>query len=1352
MLSLGQATAIHVSNSDGVLAIGDILSEDHIIQGVVCELIDNVIAAVEAKFPVVKDILNGIHLEGDKLKDKSNECMLEWDNDSPINPEAVSGAKIIQEVVNELIDNVIATAEAKDPVVGKTLNALHLEGDKFNGTAHECMLEWDDESAIKPEAASEAEIIQEVVNELVDNATATAEAKDAVLGETLNALHVEDDKFNGTVHECMLEWDDEGAIKPDAASEAEIIQEVVNELDDNVTATAEAKDAVVGETSNVLHIESDKLNGKAHECMLDWDDEAAIKPEAAAEGEIIQEVVNELVDIVTSTAEAKHPVVGEALNALHLEGDKFNSRGHECMLEWDDESAIKPGAAAEAEIIQEVVNELVDNVTAPAQAKHPVVGETLNALHLEGDKFNSRGHECMSEWDDESAIKPEAASEAEIIQEVVNELVDNVTATAEAKDPVVGQTLNALHLEGDRFNGTACECLLEWEDDGAIKPEAASEAEIIQEVVNKLIDDVTATIEAKAPVVGETLNALHLEGDKFNGTAHECMLEWDDESAIKPEAASEAEIIQEVVNELVDNATATAEAKDAVLGETLNALHVEDDKFNGTVHECMLEWDDEGAIKPDAASEAEIIQEVVNELDDNVTATAEAKDAVVGETSNVLHIESDKLNGKAHECMLDWDDEAAIKPEAAAEGEIIQEVVNELVDIVTSTAEAKHPVVGEALNALHLEGDKFNSRGHECMLEWDDESAIKPGAAAEAEIIQEVVNELVDNVTAPAQAKHPVVGETLNALHLEGDKFNSRGHECMSEWDDESAIKPEAASEAEIIQEVVNELVDNVTATAEAKDPVVGQTLNALHLEGDRFNGTACECLLEWEDDGAIKPEAASEAEIIQEVVNKLIDDVTATIEAKAPVVGETLNALHLEGDKFSGTTLEVMLEWDDDGAVQPENASIAEIVKGVVNSLVDHVVKLETQGIPVVLKSFNENSNDIPVEVEKLNGTAHKCTLQWETVCVCKPQTASGFESVNAVTEISFQGDVVSCVAHEFSAAEVKKSAICKSFPAFAIELGSVGGISEIPLQDEIVNFSAQDLTADVRTSGVSEVESVTKAEDIPSAAETTQAVPSELIDVIKLESDDTLVFESVSETLNDIPVEVDKPSSVVYECTLEWEDVSVLEPEREEMFQSVTEVTEIFEQEEVFSDIEHISGPAEVNPRTVKGLHAPELAFESQSVSATTGIPLEVSHSSRTTHESIPVKEDSAFFRDGSNQMDNDKDVSTFSDEVEVEKVKTSNTISSESSLELKSVSEIVQFSLRIKRLWLMKSLLNCDQFMFERPFDGNEITRFRLKERNDHRQLKVLIPTIRDNTLVLFKTGAFINNFIHLLFHSV
>ena len=71
-----QATAPHVSNSEGVLAIGDNLSEAHIVQETVNELIDNVIAAVEAKVPVVKEILHGIHLEGDRLNNKAHECML----------------------------------------------------------------------------------------------------------------------------------------------------------------------------------------------------------------------------------------------------------------------------------------------------------------------------------------------------------------------------------------------------------------------------------------------------------------------------------------------------------------------------------------------------------------------------------------------------------------------------------------------------------------------------------------------------------------------------------------------------------------------------------------------------------------------------------------------------------------------------------------------------------------------------------------------------------------------------------------------------------------------------------------------------------------------------------------------------------------------------------------------------------------------------------------------------------------------------------------------------------------------------------------------------------------------------
>ena len=634
--------------------------------------------------------------------------------------------------------------------------------------------------------------------------------------------------------------------------------------------------------------------------------------------------------------------------------------------------------------------------------------------------------------------------------------------------------------------------------------------------------------------------------------------------------------------------------------------------------------------------------------------------------------------------MLEWDNVRAIDyPKAASEAEIIQDVVNELIDNVTATVEAKAPIVRETLNALHLEGDRLNGTTHECMLELDNESAINyPEAASEAEIIQKVVNELIDNVTATVEAKAPVVRETLNALHLEGDKLNGTAHEFMLEWDNDSAINPEAASEAEIIQEVVNELIDNVTATVEVKPTVVRETSNALHLEGDKFNGTTLEFMLDCDNKSAINPEAASEAEIIQEVVNELIDNVTATVEVKAPVVRETLNVLHLEGDKFNATTLEFMLEWDDEGANQPENASDAQIAQGVINSLVDDVVKLETQGVPVVLKSFNENLNDFSVEDDKLNGTAHECTLEWETVGVFEPQTASEVESVNAVTESSYQEEVVSCVALAFSAAEVENSAVCKSFPDFAVELESVGGVTEIPLEEEIVNVTAQDLTADVRTSSVSELESITKVEDIASAAETIQAVLSELNDVIELESDNKVVFESASETLNDIPAEVDMPSSVIHEFTLEWEDVSALEPERAEKFQSVTEVTEIFEKEEIFSDFEHEFSPAEVKSRTVCGLHAPELAFDSQSELSTADIPLELSHFAKITHESVPAKKDSAFFSDGSNQMDNGKDDSTiYDDEVQAAELKTGNISTNESSLELKSVSGIVEFPLRIK-----------------------------------------------------------------------
>ena len=121
------------------------------------------------------------------------------------------------------------------------------------------------------------------------------------------------------------------------------------------------------------------------------------------------------------------------------------------------------------------------------------------------------------------------------------------------------------------------------------------------------------------------------------------------------------------------------------------------------------------------------------------------------------------------------------------------------------------------------------------------------------------------------------------------------------------------------------------------------------------------------------------------------------------------------------------------------------------------------------------------------------------------------------------------------------------------------------------------------------------------------------------------------------------------------------------------MTQVTEISEKEEVFSDVEHGFSQAGVKSRTVSGLHAPELAFDSQSESATADILLELSHFAKVPHESVPAKKGSAFFSDGSNQMDNGKDDSTiYDDEVQAAELKTGN-ISS-------SVSEIVEFPLRI------------------------------------------------------------------------
>ena len=94
------------------------------------------------------------------------------------------------------------------------------------------------------------------------------------------------------------------------------------------------------------------------------------------------------------------------------------------------------------------------------------------------------------------------------------------------------------------------------------------------------------------------------------------------------------------------------------------------------------------------------------------------------------------------------------------------------------------------------------------------------------------------------------------------------------------------------------------------------------------------------------------------------------------------------------------------------------------------------------------------------------------------------------------------------------------------------------------------------------------------------------------------------------------------------------------------------------------------------------PDLSFERQSVTAAIDVPLEQRNSTRITGESVLTKSESAreFFPECSLQMENGSDVSAISNKAAAAEVKTSCTFWPESSLDLKSVSEVVQSSLEI------------------------------------------------------------------------
>ena len=342
-------------------------------------------------------------------------------------------------------------------------------------------------------------------------------------------------------------------------------------------------------------------------------------------------------------------------------------------------------------------------------------------------------------------------------------------------------------------------------------------------------------------------------------------------------------------------------------------------------------------------------------------------------------------------------------------------------------------------------------------------------------------------------------------------------------------------------------------------------------------------------------------------------------------------------------------------------------IIPGVTCELTDNVIKLESED-PEVHESVKETLSDVLSEDEKLSNKAHECTLEWETASAVQPEIAVEFENVIAVTEIHLQEEVVSIVAHEVGEAK-KKNDNFKLVTDFAIELESVPGVTELPTQEELINVIAEDLAADEITSSLRELESVTFVKDITSEAETIQAVFCELTDsVIELESESPVVDE-VSETSVDILV--DKLSGTLEgsECMSEWETVGVVEPEMVVEFEGVAEVNDILVQDKIVSGVDHELSAAEVKP---------DLPFEPQSITAANDIPPEEGNSTIIALELVSTKRESAFLPECSLQMENGSDVSAISNEAAAAEVKTSCTLWRESSLDLKSVSEVFQFPL--------------------------------------------------------------------------
>ena len=699
----------------------------------------------------------------------------------------------------------------------------------------------------------------------------------------------------------------------------------------------------------------------------------------------------------------------------------------------------------------------------------------------------------------------------------------------------------------------------------------------------------------------------------------------------------------------------------------------------------------------------------------------------------ILNVIAEDLAAEAIANSLRELESASLVEDIASEAEktipgVTCELTDNVIELESEDPEV-HESVKETLSDVPSEDDKLSSKACECTLEWETVSAVQPEIVVEFENVtavteihsQEEVVSVVTHEVGEAKKKNSAVKlvsdfaielesvrgatgvlvreELLNVIakDLTVEVITSSLRELES-----ASLVEDIASEAEkIIPGVTCELTDNVIEL-ESEDPKVHQsakkTLSDVPSEDAKLSNKVHECTLEWETVSAVQPEIAMEFETItavteihsqEEVVSvvahefgeakkensavKLVSDFAIELESVrgATEVQVQQELINVTAEDLAAEAITLSLTELESASLVEDIASEAEkTIPGVTCELTDNVIELESED-PEVHESVKETLSDVPSEDDKLSNETYECTLEWETVSAIQPEIAVEFENVTAATEMCLQQEVVPVVAHEASEAKKENSAV-KLVSDFAIDLESVRGATEVQVQEELLKVIAEDLAAEAITSSLRELESLALAEDIASEAETIQAVVCELTDsVIELESED-VVLDEVSQTSVDILV--DKLSGTVEgsECVLEWETVGVIEPEVAAEFEGVTEVPDILVQEKIISSVVHESSAAEVKP---------DLSFERQSVTAAIDLPLEQRNSTRITRESVLTKSESAleFFPECSLLMEYGSDVSVISNEVAAAEV-TSCTLWPESSLDLKSVSEVVQSSLEI------------------------------------------------------------------------